>query len=315
MWLQVNAAEREQIKQKLPELILNEPKCVCLMLTSLYRADSSCVLVSKLVRHSSARVVAAIASIEIPLGQWNELMPFLESTCTSADVAHREVGSYILFTVLENIVEGFESHMQNLFRLFEQLIVDPESLEVRITAVRSLGVVAQYIDADDKEDIVSCANIVSKTGYLPATCQKSFQRLLPSMINVIGQCVEASNEQGARQLFDVLETLLILVRILQVYLEDRLMQISPRRKFPSLANIYPSLPSSCSPAEATATTTASSVFSPSTPLNGVANLVERADDLKQGLGRGLADAVVVVRQLRDELDRALLDERQEVHAR
>lgn len=41
--------------------------------------------------------------------------------------------------------------------------------------------------------------------------QKSFQHLLPSMINVIGQCVEASNEQGARQLFDVLETLLILV--------------------------------------------------------------------------------------------------------
>ena len=30
------------------------------------------------------------------------------------------------------------------------------------------------------------------------------------MINVIGQCVEGSNETGARQLFDVLETLLIL---------------------------------------------------------------------------------------------------------
>lgn len=88
------------------------------------------------MRHSSARVIAAIASIEIPLGQWNELMPFLEQTCTSQNVAHREVGSYILFTVLENIVEGFESHMQSLFRLFEQLIVDPESLEVRITAVR-----------------------------------------------------------------------------------------------------------------------------------------------------------------------------------
>ena len=31
------------------------------------------------------------------------------------------------------------------------------------------------------------------------------------MINVIGQCVEAGNEHGARALFDVLETLLILV--------------------------------------------------------------------------------------------------------
>lgn len=34
------------------------------------------------------------------------------------------------------------------------------------------------------------------------------------MINVIGQCVESANEAGARQLFDVLETLLILVRLL-----------------------------------------------------------------------------------------------------
>lgn len=133
------------------------------------------------MRHSSARVVAAIASIEIPLGQWNELMPFLEQTCTSANVAHREVGSYILFTVLENIVEGFESHMQSLFRLFEGLIADPESLEVRITAVRSLGVIAQYIDADDKEDIVctrrtSSTCTVTKTVLLRNPSSVSFPR-------------------------------------------------------------------------------------------------------------------------------------------
>lgn len=96
---------------------------------------------SKLVRHSSARVVAAIASIEIPLGQWNELLPFLEQTCTSPSVAHREVGSFILFTVLENIVEGFESHMTSLFKLFETLIVDPESADVRITAVRCVNII------------------------------------------------------------------------------------------------------------------------------------------------------------------------------
>lgn len=31
-------------------------------------------------------------------------------------------------------------------------------------------------------------------------------------MQVIGQCVQTGNEVGARQLFDVLETLLILVR-------------------------------------------------------------------------------------------------------
>ena len=43
--------------------------------------------------------------------------------------------------------------------------------------------------------------------------QKSFQALLPSMIQVIGQAVEAGNETGARHLFDVLETLLIIVSL------------------------------------------------------------------------------------------------------
>ncbi|KAF5383571.1 hypothetical protein D9615_003515 [Tricholomella constricta] len=172
LWTQLPQNEREQIKSKLPELILAEP--------------------NNLVRHSAARVVAAIATIEIPLGTWSHLLPFLHQTCTSPQVAHREVGIYILFTVLENIVEGFQEHLQSFFKLFEQLLVDPESIEVRITTVRALGVIAQYIDSDDKIDL------------------KSFQSLLPAMIQVIGQSVETGNETGARQLFDVLETLLIL---------------------------------------------------------------------------------------------------------
>ncbi|KAL0953706.1 hypothetical protein HGRIS_004898 [Hohenbuehelia grisea] len=172
LWTLLPQDEREQIKTKLPEFILAEPV--------------------KLVRHSSARVIAAIASIEIPLGTWTQLLPFLHQTCVSNQVAHREVGSYILFTVLENIVEGFQEHLQSFFKLFEGLLQDPESLDVRVTTVRSLSLIAQYLDTDDKAEL------------------KSFQSLLPAMMLVIGQTVEAGDEPSARQLFDVLETLLIL---------------------------------------------------------------------------------------------------------
>ncbi|KAF8202536.1 armadillo-type protein [Pholiota molesta] len=172
LWTLLPQNEREEIKAKLPEFILVEA--------------------NNLVRHSTARVIAAIATIEVPQGTWNQLLPFLQQTSTSPNVAHREVGSFILFTVLESIVEGFQSHMSGLFELFGRLLVDPESIEVRITTVRSLGVIAQFIDSDDKVEL------------------KSFQAFLPSMIQVIGQAVEAGNEAGARQLFDVLETLLIL---------------------------------------------------------------------------------------------------------
>jgi hypothetical protein len=92
-----------------------------------------------LVRHSAARVIAAIATIEIPLGNWPQLLPFLHQTAVSPLVANREVGVYILFTVLENIVEGFQEHLQSFFKLFEGLLADPESIEVRITTVRSVS--------------------------------------------------------------------------------------------------------------------------------------------------------------------------------
>lgn len=83
------------------------------------------------------------------------------------------MGVFILFTVLENIVEGFQEYLQSLFKLFENLLVDPESLDVRITTtryvyyirsilyivdahlyIRALGVIAQYIDSEDTDDLV-----------------------------------------------------------------------------------------------------------------------------------------------------------------
>ena len=48
------------------------------------------------------------------------------------------------------------------------------------------------------------------------------------------------------------------------------------------------------------------------PFRGVAESVESADDAQERVACGLANAVVVVAQLSDELDRARLDEGQEV---
>ena len=102
---------------------------------SRYLTRSLCVI-SKLVRHSTARVIAAIATIEIPLGTWPHLLLFLRQASASSQVAQREVGVYTLYTVLENIVEGFQEHLQGFFKLFETSLQDPESAEVRVTTVR-----------------------------------------------------------------------------------------------------------------------------------------------------------------------------------
>ena len=73
-----------------------------------------------------------------------------------------------------------------------------------------MGVIAQYLDIVDKKEIVSLISLPTCNSILIVT-QKSYQALLPSMIQVIGQAVEAGNEAGARHLFDVLELLLVLV--------------------------------------------------------------------------------------------------------
>lgn len=89
-------------------------------------------------------------------------------------------------------------------------ISTPENTYIILIFCRALGVIAQYLDADDKNDVVCLISLHTCKNTL-IVIQKSFQALLPSMIQVIGQAVEVGNEAGARHLFDVLETLLILV--------------------------------------------------------------------------------------------------------
>jgi hypothetical protein len=72
----------------------------------------------------------------MPVNGWPQLLPFLLETATSPQAVHRDVGVYILYAVLETIVEGFQEHLQSFFKLFETLLCDPESAEVRVTTVR-----------------------------------------------------------------------------------------------------------------------------------------------------------------------------------
>jgi hypothetical protein len=112
------------------------------------------VAFSNIVRHSIARVIAAIASIELPNNNWAALLPFLSEACGSSQVNARATGIYILFTILENSTEGFLDHLESLYKLCGRLLDDPESLEVQVNSVRTLGTLAQYIENDEKDQIV-----------------------------------------------------------------------------------------------------------------------------------------------------------------
>lgn len=139
LWVQVPQNIRVAIKARVTEAILAEP--------------------ASIVRHTIARVISAIAQWELQGGSkqvtWPELIPWVESSCVAHVAAHREVGVYVLFTILDSLMDEVTERLTTFFTLFDNLIRDPESPEVRVTSVRCLGQIAQYIDSHQKDEIVS----------------------------------------------------------------------------------------------------------------------------------------------------------------
>ncbi len=144
-----------------------------------------------LVRHSAARVVSAIAKIDLEDGEWADLPGLLAKAAASPQVRHREVAVYILFTLLEAAGDGFTDKLPNLFSLFSETIQDPESQEVRINTMMALSRVAMLIEPD--EDPKSL---------------EAFQHALPAMVSVLKAAVDEGDEDRTMQAFEVFQTLL-----------------------------------------------------------------------------------------------------------
>lgn len=87
-----------------------------------------------LVRHAIAAVVSSIAKFEVPSGKWKELLDFLYSCCNHANGSFREVGMFLLSSLIEPIAEQLRPHFPNLFALFGQALKDPENVNVRVLA-------------------------------------------------------------------------------------------------------------------------------------------------------------------------------------
>lgn len=145
----------------------------------------------QLARHSKARVVAAIAKFDLEDGQWGELPGMLQQAATSNIARHREVGVYIIYTLLEASPDTFQENMSQMLQLFNKTIQDPESVEVRTNTMLALSELVMVLDTD--EDIESL---------------KSFQNTIPSMVKVLQQAIEENDEEHAMQAFDVFNRLL-----------------------------------------------------------------------------------------------------------
>jgi hypothetical protein len=145
----------------------------------------------QLVRHATARVIAAIAKIDLEDGEWTSLPDILAQATTSQQVSHREVGVYILFSLLEAAGGVFEDKLPGLFSLFTNTIKDPESAEVRVNTLLCLSRVAMLIEPEED----------------PENLEK-FVEAFPGMVAVLKGAIDAEDEDRTMQAFEVFQTLL-----------------------------------------------------------------------------------------------------------
>ncbi|KAK9456499.1 armadillo-type protein [Dipodascopsis uninucleata] len=148
---------------------------------------------SGLVKHASSRVISQIATKDLSGGKWPDLLVFLQKTALSDVPSDREIGVYILYTLLDSAETILLNSLGDIFSLFSRTINDPESLVVRTNTLLGLGKISEILEADSTPEYV-----------------QMFRSALPAMVEVLKQLINEQDEKAVNQAFDVFQTLLLV---------------------------------------------------------------------------------------------------------
>ena len=113
--------------------------------------------------------------------QWPELMPFLTQTCQSPTATQRESAVFVLYTIWDTVRETFINEMMNgMFQIFGTTLGDQDA-SVRLITLRALGKIAEYIESDQKDLIVSNVSSFGCRFYNTLMCDDvHFSETIPS---------------------------------------------------------------------------------------------------------------------------------------
>lgn len=167
VWDTLSAPVRDQMKSKLLHLAIAEPKL-----------PSS-------VRSSVAQVIGAVASAELPAGAWPQLVPTVVEQVRKGRPEQKVSALSLLYVLLDTlpVEDSWGMTEPEVASLLASMLVDPDSLDSRVLSVRGLGKLEETADA------------VTEQVY----------SLFPAMVQVLHQALEAANEQGVKQILEVLD--------------------------------------------------------------------------------------------------------------
>lgn len=166
-WGKLKQEVQEDFKRILLEVLLKDP--------------------SPTVRKSAATVIAAMARMLVPSGQWNQLLEYLFQCTQSPDPLHREMAMNLFNVLTETIGDYLRPHFQVLHKIFVAGLQDPEN-KVRLASLRAMGNLVQWLTTDQE--------------------LASFKELIPLTINVIKYCLQNGLDDDAIQAFEVFDDLM-----------------------------------------------------------------------------------------------------------
>lgn len=151
---------------------------------------------SKLIRHTDARVIAAIAEFDLADNKWENLLPLLVSAATDdSNVQAKETATFVLLSLLETNLPELEQHVKHFLELFAKTLHDQSSREVRSNSVLALG---------------SVANLIEQNMNIDTQLATAFKNLIPSMVEVLKEVISANDEAIAKQIFTSFNDLILL---------------------------------------------------------------------------------------------------------
>lgn len=150
---------------------------------------------SKLVRHSSARVVAAIGEIDLENNAWPDLLSSLVVAARDTNPQNKEMGVFCLSSLLETDSPALTPHQNDFVTLFSGLLTENSSLDVRLNAVQSMDLLAHYIEESEPIDEATAA---------------TFKRSIPSFVNVLEEAIQNEGASVVKPLFNTMNDLIYM---------------------------------------------------------------------------------------------------------
>lgn len=183
-WAKISKDQKPAVRQHLVAATMAEKNAAC--------------------RHAESRVVAAIATIDLEDGEWPDLLPALYGLASNSDVSQREVGSYIIYSLLEANPTSFGDDLTKLLELFSHTLQDPQSADVRINTMMSIGAMLLMFEPEEDEQPVL-----------------ALQSLIPSMVKVLQDAVAGGDDEKTGHAFEVFQQFLAYESaLLGKYLKD-----------------------------------------------------------------------------------------------